>query len=445
MIAKRGITISGVIPNSIAAEMGVKAQDRLLSIQGQMPRDYIDYVYLTSDENLEILIAKPSGEEWLLKIEREPGEKLGIQLAGIIYDDLKKCSNQCIFCFVQQMPPGLRKTLYLKDDDYRFSFLQGSFITLTNLTDDDLLRIKSLKLSPLYISVHTTNPSLRSMMMGNKKIPPIMEILRELKAAEIDFHTQIVLCPKINDGQELEKSIIDLETLRPNLLSLAIVPVGLTKFRKQLYSLQTFSVKNAERVMQTVSKYQRKFAQSGQNFIYLADEFYLLTGEELPLTEEYHGFPQLENGIGLSRLLLDEVDCLVTQASYKLCSKTKLLLVTSVLGAKVINRIVDSLTKNDNLQIELLTVRNEYFGEKVTVAGLLTGRDLLQQISFKQPKNYAQVVIPRVVLNDEDLFIDGITKEEFLKAIPNALFVQNFQELFIELERKNLLEVKSKK
>lgn len=445
MIAQKSIAISGVIPDSIAAEMEIEAGDRLVSIQGQRPRDYIDFVYLTSDEDLEILIEKPSGEEWLLKFEREPGEELGIQLDGIIYDDLKKCFNNCIFCFVEQMPPGLRKTLYLKDDDYRFSFLQGSFITLTNLTDEDLQRIKSLKLSPLYISVHATNPNLRNRMMERKAVPPIMKILRELKAAQIEFHAQIVLCPKINDGLVLEESITDLATLRPNLLSLGIVPVGLTKFRDQLHSLLPFSAERAEQVLQLVRKYQREFTQSGKNFVYLADEFYLLTASELPRTEEYHGFPQLENGIGLSRLLLDEIDQLSTKLPDRMRQKTRLLFVSSLLGAKVLVKIVKILTKIKDLHIDLLPVRNNFFGEQVTVAGLLTGADLLEQIYLAQPENYHLVVIPQVVLNDQGLFLDGITAEEFLQIIPNAHFVQSFTQLFLKLEQKNLLEVKSAK
>lgn len=441
MKVAQGIPIVSVFPNSIAAELGLKPRDILLSIEGQLPKDYIDFVYLTSDDSFELVVRKASGEEWCLEVEREPGEELGFQLEGIIYDGLRECTNHCIFCFVHQMPEGLRETLSLKDDDYRFSFLQGSFITLTNLSADDLERIKLLKLSPLYVSVHTTNPSLRQRMMGNKEAGRIMDILRDLHGAGIDFHAQIVLCPGINDGDELKRSIEDLASLRPNLLSLAVVPVGLTRYRERLYPLRNFTATEAEEVFHLVREYQERFQAEGENFLYLSDEFYLLTGKEFPESEEYNDFPQLENGVGLSRLLLDEFADLERDLPAQLQRPVSLLFVTGLLAVNVLQGPVARLNRVKGLKVDMVPVRNEFFGEKVTVAGLLTGQDIRASVLKARPEKYELVVLPRVVLNDNGLFIDGMTESEFIADIPNAIFVDGFYQLFEELRGMNFLEV----
>lgn len=429
MFVKKEIPIIGIIPGSIAEELGVEVGDILLSINSQSPADYIDFVDLISDEELEILIRKPDGEEWLLDFTRHPGEELGLELQGIIYDQLKECYNHCIFCFVHQMPIGLRKTLSLQDDDYRFSFLQGSFVTLTNLDDQDFERIKNLKLSPLYVSVHTTNPKLRQRIMGNKKAGKILKILKELKDAGISFHAQIVLIPGINDGAELKNSIEELASLRPNLLSLAIVPVGLTKFRTKLMPLQTYTPDLAVEVVKIVQQYQEKFNKDDVNFLYLADEFYLLTGENFPNIQEYHGFPQLENGVGLSRLLLDEFSDLESTLPIRLKHAMKILIVTGVLAGQVLSEPVHRLQLIQNLEVELLVVQNEFFGENVTVVGLLTGQDLKKSLLNHYPKEYDFIFLPSVLLNDDELFIDGMCKDEFIHDIPNAIFVNNLTQI----------------
>ena len=438
MNLEKGIPIISVFPDSIARELGLEVGDLLLSINDQLPRDYIDFVYLTSDDSFLLKVRKNSGQEVSMEVWREPGEELGFQLEGIIYDELRECSNHCMFCFVHQMPEGLRKTLSLKDDDYRFSFLQGSFITLTNLSVEDIERIKLLKLSPLYVSVHTTNPELRQRMMGNKRAGRIMEILRDLSAAGIAFHAQIVLCPGINDGAELQRSIEDLASLRPNLLSLAVVPVGLTRYRENLYPLRNFTPAEAEQVLELVVSYQEQFAREDENFLYLSDEFYLLTGRKFPLDEEYHDYPQLENGVGLSRLLLDEFAVIRNELPEKLETPLSLLLVTGQLAAQVLREPVEVLNAVSGLRVDILSVVNEFFGAKVTVAGLLTGTDLKEAILEKDPRDYDLVVLPTVVLNDAGLFIDGMHEEEFLAAIPNAVFVDGFYHLFDELEGMNL-------
>ena len=429
MFLKSGIPIIGIIPGSIAEELSVESGDILLGINGKLPVDYIEFVDLTSVEDLEILIRKPDGEEWLLDFTRYPGEELGLKLEGIIYDHLRECNNHCIFCFVHQMPLGIRKTLSLQDDDYRFSFLQGSFVTLTNLLEQDLERIKLLKLSPLYVSVHTTNPKLRQRIMGNRKAGKILDILKELKEAEISFHAQIVLIPGINDGEELKSSIENLSLLRPNLLSLAIVPVGLTKFRANLMPLKTFTSNLAGEVVNIVQHYQEKFSNIGTNFLYLADEFYLLTGEKFPDIEEYHGFPQLENGVGLSRLLLDEFYQLEPTLPVRFKQPKKILLVTGVLAGQVLSEPVQRLQIIKNLEVELLVVENEFFGENVTVVGLLTGKDLKKSLLSHHPGEYDLIFLPNVLLNDDELFIDGMSKNDFIKAIPNTIFVDDFTQL----------------
>lgn len=442
--SRKGIQITRVTPNSIADELGVDPGDLLVSVQNQLPRDYVEFLYLTSDDELEILIQKPDGEEWLLDVEREPGEELGLQLDGIIYDELKECGNHCMFCFVHQMPDGMRPTLSFKDDDYRFSFLQGSFITLTNLLDEELERIKTFKLTPLYVSVHTTNPMLRQRMMGNKRAGQIMEQLRGLKEAGIDFHAQIVLCPGVNDRDELKRSIEDLATLRPNLLSLAIVPVGLTRYREKLYPLTTISEKEAEAVFGMVTDYQKRFAQEDENFVYLSDEFYLLTGHSFPEREAYHGFPQLENGIGLSRLFLDEFQDLESVLPKKMTNPAKVLMVTGRLGEKVLQGPIDRLRSVEGLTVEVLTVVNRFFGEKVTVAGLLTGEDLLRAIQEIGPEEYDLILLPQIVLNDNDLFIDGMSQDEFVAILDNVRFIDHFNQMVDELVDMNLMEVRCK-
>lgn len=439
---RKGIPIVWVFPDSIAWELGIEPGDHLLSIEGQLPKDYIDFVYLTSDEELELVIQKPDGEIVFLTVERDPGEELGFQLDGIIYDQLHECSNHCMFCFVHQMPPGLRQTLSLKDDDYRFSFLQGSFITLTNLSQREIDRIKGLRLSPLYVSVHTTNPALRQRMMGNKAAGRVLEILRELKEAGIEFHTQIVLCPGLNDGEELCRSIEELASLRPNLQSLAVVPVGLTRYREKLYPLTSFTPEQAREVFGLVRSYQERFAAEDENFLYLSDEFYLLTGHTFPACEEYHGFPQLENGVGLSRLLLDEMAALEKELPEEMVRPTRLLLVTGLLAAKVLAEPVARLRKVKDLTVDFLVVENEFFGPAVTVAGLLTGQDIRKAVRKHGDAGYDLVILPCVVLNDDDLFIDGMTREEFEENIPRAVFVDGLYSLADQLVERNLMEVK---
>ncbi|MBM7623848.1 DUF512 domain-containing protein [Sporohalobacter salinus] len=414
------VEITNVRPDSIADELGIKSQDKLLAINDQEIRDYIDYKFLSTDLYLELLIRKENGEEWLYEIEKDYDEDLGLEFSGIIYDRLKKCSNNCIFCFVDQSPSGLRETLNLKDDDYRFSFLQGSYITLTNLGEEGINRIKRFHLSPLYVSVHTTNPDLRVKMMCNKKAGDILPKLRELAEAGIEFHTQAVLCPGINDGNELERTIKDLIELTPAVRSLAIVPVGLTKFRNGLYSLRSFTSKEAKNVVEQVTEWQKRLKKKGENFIYLADEFYLLAERELPPAKAYNGFVQLENGVGLVRLFWQQFEEIKDELPISLSEKRGFTLITGELGVKVLKPVVKKLNEIENLNLDLLIVANEFFGRQVTVTGLLAGEDIINVI--EDSKVADEIILPAVLLNDDNLFIDGLKLSDLENEFPQLEF-----------------------
>ncbi|MGM0471174.1 MAG: DUF512 domain-containing protein [Bacillota bacterium] len=433
MVDNQYVEIVNVRADSIAAELGIEVGDQLVEIDGQQIRDYIDYKFLCTDLYLEVLIKKSSGEEWLLEIEKEYDEDLGLEFSGIIYDKLKKCSNNCIFCFVNQAPEGLRKTLNLKDDDYRFSFLQGSYITLTNLSQDELERIKRLHLSPLYVSVHTTNPQLRAKMMRNSTAGEILSILKELAEAGIQFHTQIVLCPEFNDGAELDRTISDLIELSAAIKSLAVVPVGLTKYRNNLYPLRSFRANEAEEVIEQVTTWQEKLRNREEsNFIYLSDEFYLLADREIPPAEEYNGFPQLENGVGMVRRLWQQFAQLEDELPTALSKSREYTLVTGELGKKALAPLIDRLNQITGLKIELLEVQNQFFGSEVTVTGLLAGADIIRALRNKVVAN--QVVLPAVLLNDDQLLIDDLHIDDLRAEFPELDFI------IVENEAADLVE-----
>lgn len=380
----KGSQVDNIQPNSIAEEMGVEPGDRLLAINGQAMEDFIDYRFLCADEYLEIQLLKKNGEEWILEVEKEYDEDLGITFSESTFDGIKRCQNRCIFCFVDQMPAGMRETLYVKDDDYRMSFLHGNFVTLTNVKEQDLARIIKLRLSPLYISVHSTNPELRSKMLNNPKAGQIMVQLKKLAEAGIEFHTQIVLCPGVNDGLELEQTLKDLTSLYPALLSVAIVPVGLTAFRQGLYNLQEFTPVEAKSLVAKITELQKQNLKRLKDpLVYLGDEFYLMAGETFPKTEVYGEFPQLENGIGMARLFLDDFEQLKSKLPLKLAKQGKITLATGVSGGKALQSVLAELKKIGNLEIDLQVVANNFFGTRVTASGLITGQDLIKALDAK--------------------------------------------------------------
>ncbi|WP_408955935.1 DUF512 domain-containing protein [Natroniella sp. ANB-PHB2] len=433
------LEIEGVKEDSIAQELGLEVGDQIFRINGREIKDFIDYKFLITDTYLEVEVIKQNREYWVLEIEKDYDEMLGVEFSEIIFDGLKKCHNNCIFCFVNQAPLESRTTLNLKDDDYRFSFLEGSYITLTNLSKTELERIKRMQLSPLNLSVHSTEPKLREEMLNNKKAGMILEQIEELTAAKIELNTQVVLCPGVNDGVHLERTIEDLARFLPQVRSLAIVPVGLTRFREGLFDLRSFTKQEASQLINLVKEWQTRFrANYGTNFVYLADEFYFLANQEIPVAEEYDDFVQLENGVGMVRLFWDRFSKIEGELPDKISERREVSIVSGVLGAKALEPIITRLNQIQNLTVKLITVENNYFGSEVTVTGLLTGKDILQKL--KEVKKLSElIIIPKVVLNEEGLFLDDLKWEEFESQIPVQIRTANNEpsDLLEQIFREN--------
>ena len=399
--------VEEVIPGRIADQLGVEPGDRVKTINGEPVRDILDYRFLTCAEIISVLLKKESGEEWLLDIEKDYEEDLGICFKQEGLGRIKRCQNNCIFCFLAQMPKGMRKTLYFNDDDYRLSFLHGNFITLTNLSKRDLERIVKLRLTPLYISVHTTNASLRNKMLNNPRSWKIMEQLAFLAEGGIMMQAQAVVCPGINDGPELQKTIGDLYSLWPAVNSLAVVPVGLTRYRDGLFPLQGFTREKALDVLALVEKSQKLcLKQGGYPFVFAGDEFYLAAGHEFPGALRYGGFPQTENGVGLARLFMDEWAKTSRKLPEELPVPRSATIVTGAAGQKLLIPVIDRLSRVKNLTVNLRVIENRFFGEKVTVAGLLTPDDVYSILKGTELGDV--VVIPSMMLKkDEPVFLDG--------------------------------------
>ena len=404
--------VAKVKPNSVADDIGLQPGDKILAVNDMPLTDIIDFSFATADEEIELLIETADGEQELIEFDKEYGEDMGILFESAVFDRISRCKNRCTFCFIEQMAPNMRKSLYVKDDDYRLSFMNGNFITLTNMTEEDYARIYRLHLSPLYVSVHTTNGQLRSEMLRNPDAVHIKEQLKELAEHQIDIHVQIVLCPDYNDKEELEKTLTDLYELRDNILSVAIVPVGLTKHRERCHPLRTFTAEEAKDVVKTITAWQEKArAELGESFVHISDEFYLMADEPFPTAEIYDGYPQIENGIGLSRSFVDEWNYYIHEiasASYK--EPTTLFVICGTSGEKVLRPLFDAVNI-PNLTIRLIAVTNEFFGDKITVTGLLTGTDianrLLKETDITQGKG---LLIPCTCLKaEEDVFLDDTT------------------------------------
>ena len=413
--------IQSVAPGSIAEEMEIEAGDTLLQINGKDIEDIFDYQYLTQDEYIEVLIRKPDGEEWLLEIDKEYSEDLGITFENGLMDDYRSCHNKCIFCFIDQMPKGMRETLYFKDDDSRLSFLQGNYVTLTNMSDEDVGRIIKYHLSPINISFQTTNPELRCKMLNNRFAGKALEQVKKLYEAGITMNGQIVLCKGVNDGAELERSISDLTAYLPHLESVSVVPVGLSKYRDGLYPLEPFHKEDAREVLSCIHKWQKKvFAEYGVHFIHASDEWYILAEEELPEESRYDGYLQLENGVGMLRLLMEEFKEALEKARQEKkygSSKGSMALITGRLAYPYIQKMADQMMEVfPGLQIRVYAIRNDFFGERITVSGLLTGQDIIKQLTDKELGD--RVLLPQNVLRSgENYFLDVITVPELEKAL----------------------------
>lgn len=413
--------IKSIVPGSIAEEMEIQPGDKLLRINDHEIKDVFDYHYAVNDEYLELLIQKPDGEEWELEIEKELEEDLGIEFEEGLMDSYRSCRNKCMFCFIDQMPPGMRETLYFKDDDARLSFLQGNYITLTNMTEEDIDRIIFYKLSPINISVHTTNKELRCKMLNNRFAGDALDKIKKLYDAGIVMNGQIVLCKGVNDGEELERSIHDLAVYIPHMQSVSVVPVGLTKYRDGLVTLDKFEKEDALNVIGIIHKWQNiLFDGYGTRFIHASDEFYLTANLPIPDGDNYEGYLQIENGVGMVRSLLDEFkDYYETLEGDD--RNHRISLATGVLAAPIILELVNNIyMKYPNIQVNVYTIINEFFGNNITVAGLLTGKDIINQLEGKDLGKH--LLLPDVLLRDgEDILLDDFTVGEMENALQTKI------------------------
>ena len=420
--------ISRVLPDSIAEELGLEPGDRLVSVNGQPVEDVFDYRYLMNEELVVLLVEKPDGEEWELEVEKEYEEDLGIEFEnGGLMDDYRSCSNKCMFCFIDQMPPDMRETLYFKDDDSRLSFLQGNYVTLTNMSDHDIERIIRYRLEPINISFQTTNPQLRCKMLHNRFAGKIMETLNRLRDADIEMNGQIVLCKGVNDGAELERSIRDLAGLYPQMQSMSVVPVGLSKYREGLYPLEPLTKEDAENALDIIGRFQNEmYERFGTHFVHASDEFYLLANRPLPPEEVYDGYVQLD----MLRLLIEETDYALEALSGDERAHT-LSLATGKLAYPFLKDIAAKVhEKFPNVNITVYEILNDFFGHGVTVSGLITGQDLIKQLTGK-PLGEALLLPANMFRSNEEVFLDDLTKQDVEKAlqVPINIVKSDGQEL----------------
>ena len=433
--------IKDVLPGSIADELGIEAGDKLISINNNEIEDVFDYHFYVNDEELVLLIEKPNGEEWELEIEKDYEEDLGIEFEQGLMDEYRSCHNKCMFCFIDQMPEGMRDTLYFKDDDSRLSFLQGNYVTLTNMSDHDIERIVRYHLEPINISFQTTNPELCCKMLHNRFAGDALKKVDTLYESGIQMNGQIVLCKGINDGEELERSIRDLSKYVPCLQSVSVVPVGLTKYREGLYPLEPFTREDAVKILDTIHRWQDKFYEEyGIHFIHAGDEWYILAGEEMPEEERYDGYLQLENGVGMLRLLENEFE----EAYEKVDGDDRdreLSIATGFLAYPYIQKMASRIEeKYSNTQIHVYPIRNDFFGELITVSGLITGRDLIHQL--QNQKLGDRLLLPcNMFRSQEEVFLDDITLAQVEDALQvRADIVKSSGQDFIDVIVNEILE-----
>ena len=405
--------ISKVYKDSIADELGIEVGDLLISINGEPIHDIIEYRFLLSDEYLEVEIQKQNREVYIYEIEKDYDDDLGIEFTNPIIDKAKSCRNKCVFCFIDQLPKGMRETLYFKDDDSRLSFLQGNFVTLTNMSEEDIDNIIKYRISPINISVHTTNPELRKTMIKNKFAGNLYSIMERLAEAQIQMNCQIVLCPGYNDKEELERTVSDLTKLYPYVNSAAAVPVGITKHREHLPNLEIFNEKTAGETIDQVDKLQKKYLKElGTRFIFLSDEFYIMANRKLLDYDEYEGFIQFENGVGMISKFEREIKDYLENLSED--HKSKIKKVSIATGHSAYEFMCEMakciMEKCPNVQIDVYKIINNFFGDTITVSGLVTATDIIDQL---KDKNLGETLyIPRSMLKaDEEIFLDNITLE----------------------------------
>lgn len=408
--------ISAVAENSIAQELEIKPGSELITINGLKLRDYIDYQFAVMAEELEFEILTPEGESEYYEIEKDYDEDLGFIFESAIFDKIKSCANNCIFCFVDQQPAGLRESLYIKDDDYRLSYLQGTYVTLTNLTKKDKERISSMHLGPLYVSVHTTNPELRAKMLRNKLAANILKELDFLKENEIPIHTQIVLCPGFNDGNELKRTLNDLWKYKSIIGSIAIVPIGITKFRKE--KLQQVNKEIALDTIDIVDNFNKKIKK---NLAFVSDEFFLIAEKGLPDEKYYNGYSQLEDGVGSLRCLIDDFNKRIKKVPKSIKTKKEYTIACSESAKSAFFMFAEELNKIENINLQVIPVKSEFWGKDINVAGLITANDLINQL---KDKCFKDVIIPSVMLRPYTTeFLDGLQVKDVEKALNIKLHI----------------------
>lgn len=418
--------IDNVNKNSIAEELGIESGDILVSINDNKVTDIIDYKYLITEDFVTMNILKKNGELWELEIEKDYDEDIGITFTNPLIDKAKNCRNKCIFCFIDQLPKGMRETLYFKDDDSRLSFLQGNFITLTNLNEEEIDRIIRYRLSPINISVHTTDPELRAKMLNNKNAGKAYEILKRFSDAGIDMNCQIVLIPGINDGDNLERTLRDLSALHPNVSSVAVVPVGLTKYRKDLIKLSTYSVETANELLEFINKRQKEYLDSiDTRFVFASDEFYVVGKREVPSYEEYEGFPQYENGVGLIRSFHQEIQEALMDVSKGFELNRSYVIATGTLASDFVKEVASMIMmKIKGLSLRVIPIKNDFFGETITVSGLVTGRDLIKQLD-KYEMGDGLILPSSMLKRDEKVFLDDTTVEDIEKSLNTKVIISD--------------------
>ncbi len=440
---KEGHKIKTIIPGSIGDELELEPGDRVLAVNDQQIEDVFDYHYLINDEYIELTVLKRDGEEWVFEIEKDAEEDLGIEFESSLMDDYHSCTNKCIFCFIDQLPKGMRSTMYFKDDDSRLSFLQGNYITLTNMKDKDLDRIIKYKLSPINISVHTTDPELRCMMLHNRFAGKIMEQIQKLYGAGVLMNGQIVLCKNINDGDELRKTINDLGKFLPYMESLSVVPVGLSDHREGLYPLEPFTPEDAREVIDIIHGYQKIFMEEyGTHFVHASDEWYILADVPLPEEENYDGYVQLENGVGMLRLQEREFHAALDEDVFESVSEVAeerehqkrkhCTIATGKLAGPFLRKLVDDLHVHyPNIQVDVVEVTYYFFGPRITVSGVLTGQDIIRALKGRNLGE--ELLLPiNVLRSGEDVLLDDVHVKEIEKTlqVPVRIVQSNGKDLY---------------
>ena len=423
--------IKEVLPDSIAEEVGIEVNDVLISINDNIIDDIIDYRFLSADEEIVLQIEKPNGEVWDIEIEKDYGEELGIEFGGGIMDKAKSCSNKCMFCFIDQLPKGMRETLYFKDDDSRLSFLQGNFVTLTNMKEEDIDRIIRYRISPINISVHTTNPELRVRMLKNRFAGNVLERMQRLSDEGIQMHAQIVCIPDVNDGEELKRTIEDLYKLYPQVNNVAVVPIGITKFREGLEKVNTFTKEGSKYTIDMVKELQNKFYNEvGEPFVRLSDEFYIVAGEEIPDAEFYNGFTQIEDGVGVTRCFRDAIESDLDILD--LNKKGSYTMITGALAYDEVKSAAEKIVKkNPKIHIDVFKIINNFFGNTITVNGLLTGGDIIEQLKGKIRTPYlfmADNMFRRgyELAPQDSIMLDDLTINDIEKALDVKVIVCDY-------------------